>query len=202
MNNDRDKILQTASQVFFSRGFYKIPVDDIASILKMSKKTIYKYFPTKEDLIREVACLFINTHSSNISNIIKHDYNAVEKLFYVFKYLGNMLINVNEQWFSDIHTQHPEIWAEIEVFRSGFMTQNISKILEQGKKEGYILDYPSHIMINIFIASVRGIINPVFIINNKIPAFKALQSTLDILMNGILTVRGKNLMKKLKMEKV
>ena len=85
MSNDKEKILKTASDVFFSRGFYKIPVDDIASLLKMSKKTIYKHFATKEDLVREVACLFIKTHSNNISNIINSEYNAVEKLFYIFK---------------------------------------------------------------------------------------------------------------------
>jgi hypothetical protein len=201
MNNDKDKILKTASDVFFTRGFYKIPVDDIASLLKMSKKTIYKHFTTKEDLVREVAYLFIKTHSSNISNIINSEYNAVEKLFHIFKYMGNMLININEKWFSDIQTQAPEIWTDIEVFRSRFMTQNISKIIEQGKKEKYIVNHPSSVMINVFISSIRGIINPAFILNSKIPAHKALESTLDILMNGILTPKGKNLLKKLKMEK-
>jgi hemerythrin len=200
MSNDKEKILKTASDVFFSRGFYKIPVDDIAALLKMSKKTIYKHFATKEDLVREVAYLFIKTHSNNISNI-NNEYNAVEKLFYIFKYLGNMLININEKWFSDIQEQSPEIWTKIEIFRSRFMTQNISKIIEQGKREKYIVNYPSPIMINIFISSIRGIINPAFILNNKIPAFKALESTLNILINGILTVKGKNLMKKLKKEK-
>ena len=101
MNDDKVKILKAASDIFFSRGFYKIPVDDIASLLKMSKKTIYKHFPTKENLVREVAYLFIKTHSSNIAEIINHDYNAVEKLFYIFNYLGNMLININDKWFSD-----------------------------------------------------------------------------------------------------
>src|ERR1035437_8549213 len=201
MNNDKEKILKTASDVFFTRGFYKIPVDDIASLLKMSKKTIYKHFTTKEDLVREVAYLFIKTHSSNISNIINNEYNAVEKLFYIFKYLGNMLININEKWFSDIQSHAPEIWNEIEIFRSRFMTQNISKIIEQGKKEKYIVNYSSPIMINIFISSIRGIINPAFILNSKMPTFKALESILDILMNGVLTPKGKNLLKKLKMEK-
>jgi AcrR family transcriptional regulator len=167
----------------------------------MSKKTIYKHFPTKENLVREVAYLFIKTHSSNIAEIINHDYNAVEKLFYIFKYLGNMLININDKWFSDIQSQAPEIWNEIEAFRSRFMTQNISRIIEQGKKEKYIVNHPSLIIINVFISSIRGIINPAFITNNKMPAFKALESTLDILMNGILTAKGKNLMKKLKKEK-
>jgi hypothetical protein len=201
MNHDKEKILKAASDVFLTKGFYKIPVDDIALSLKMSKKTIYKHFNSKEDLIREVAHLFIKTHSGNISNIVTNDYNAVEKLFFIFKYLGNVLININEKWFSDIQTQAPEIWSEIDYFRSKVMTSNISKIIEQGKKEKYVVNYPSSIMINIFISSIRGIINPTFILLNKISAFKALESTLDILMNGILTLKGKNLLKKLKMEK-
>jgi AcrR family transcriptional regulator len=201
MNDDKTKILKAASDTFFKRGFYKIPIDDIASSLKMSKKTIYKHFPAKDDLVREVAYLFIKTHSDNIAEIITHDYNAVEKLFYIFKYLGNMLINISDKWFADIQSQAPEIWNEIEVFRSKFMTQNISRIIEQGKKEKYIVNHPSLIMINIFISSIRGIINPAFITSNKIPAFHALASTLDILMNGILTTKGKNLLKKLKLEK-
>ena len=88
MSDEKEKILKVASYVFFSRGFYKIPIDDIASLLKMSKKTIYKHFAAKEDLIREVAYLFIKTHSTNISGIINSDYNAVEKLFHIFEYLG------------------------------------------------------------------------------------------------------------------
>jgi hypothetical protein len=201
MNNAKEKILKAASDVFLTKGFYKIPVDDVAASLKMSKKTIYKHFNSKEDLIREVAYLFIKTHSTNISNIVNNDYNAVEKLFFIFKYLGNILININEKWFSDIQAQAPEIWTEIDYFRSRFMTSNISKIIEQGKKEKYVVNYPSPIMINIFISSIRGIINPTFILQSKISAFKSLESTLDILMNGILTLKGKNLLKKLKMEK-
>jgi AcrR family transcriptional regulator len=201
MDNDKEKILKAAGELFFSRGFYKIPVDDIALMLKMSKKTIYKHFASKEDLVREVAYLFLKTHSNNITSIINSRCNAVEKLFSVFKYLGNLLITVSEQWFLDINSQAPEIWEEIEAFRFKFMTQNISKIIEQGKKEGYVANQPSIVIISVFISSVRGIINPEFIIKNKIPAFKALGSALDILMNGILTPKGKNILKKLKLEK-
>jgi hypothetical protein len=191
MKDEKDKILKAASEIFFSRGFYKIPVDDIAASLKMSKKTIYKHFPSKQDLVKEVVNLFTSTHGGNITRIVNTDYNAVEKLFYIFKYLGNVLISVNEQWFSDIHDQAPEIWVEVEEFRTRVMGLNISKIIEQGKKEGYIVNHPSLIMINIFISSIRGIINPSFLLTHKINAGKALESTLDILMNGILTTKGK-----------
>jgi len=202
MINEKEKILSASSEVFFSRGFYKIPVDEIAASLKMSKKTIYKYFPAKEDLVREVAHEFIRIHSGNIAGIISKKYNAVEKLYHIFQYLGSSILSVNDKWFSDFHEHYPEIWKEIEEFRFKFMTANISRIIEQGKKEGFVVNLPSVIIINIFISSVRGIINPEFILLNKIPKALAFESTLGILMNGILTPKGKITLKKLKMEKV
>ena len=201
MIDEKEKILRASCEVFFSKGFYKIPVDEIAANLKMSKKTIYKYFSTKEDLVREVAHIFINTHSSNIGAIIRKKYNAIEKLYHIFNYLGSAILSVNEKWFSDFHDHFPEIWEEIEVFRSKFMTTNITRIIDQGKKEGYVVDLPSIIIINIFISSVRGIINPEFIMLNKIPVISALDSTLGVLMSGILTPKGKIILKKLKTEK-
>jgi AcrR family transcriptional regulator len=202
ITDEKEKILVTACEIFFSRGFYKIPVDEIAASLKMSKKTIYKHFPTKEELVREVAHSFIQKHSSNIASIISKKYNAVEKLYHIFKYLGREILNVNDKWFSDFHEHYPEIWEEIEKFRFKFMTANISRIIEQGKKEGCVVDMPSIIIINIFISSVRGIINPEFIMLNKIPVVLALESTLGVLMNGILTPKGKIILKKLNTEKV
>jgi hypothetical protein len=202
MTDEKDKILKAACEVFFSRGFYKIPVDEIAASLKMSKKTIYKHFPTKKDLVREVAHTFIRIHSSSIKGIISKNYNAVEKLYHIFNYLGNTILNVNDKWFSDFHEHFPEIWEEIEEFRFKFMTANISRIIDQGKKEGYVVNLPSIIIINIFTTSVRGIINPEFIMLNKLPVVVALESTLSVLMNGILTPKGKIILKKLNSEKV
>lgn len=202
MTDEKDKILNAACEIFFSRGFYKIPVDEIAASLKMSKKTIYKHFATKNDLVREVAHLFLYTLSTNISGILKNDYNAVEKLFYIFRYLGNALLNVHEQWFSDVQNHFPEIWIEIEEFRTKYMTMNLSKIIKQGKEEEYVVNLPSIIIINIFLTSIRGIVNPQFIMHNKIPAVIALESTLSVLMSGILTPKGKIILKKLKTEKV
>jgi AcrR family transcriptional regulator len=202
MTNEKEKILTAACEVFFSKGFYKIPVDEIAASLKMSKKTIYKFFPTKEDLVREVAHTFIRTHSGKIAEIINEKYNAVEKLYHIFNYLGKAILSVNDKWFSDFHEHFPEIWKEIEEFRLKFMTANVSRIIDQGKKEGFIVNMPSIIIINIFISSVRGIINPEFIMLNKMPTIIALESTLGILMSGILTPKGKINYKKLKTEKV
>jgi AcrR family transcriptional regulator len=45
-----DEILKAAKKVFFKKGFLKTTMDEIAYEAALSKPTIYKFFPTKEDL--------------------------------------------------------------------------------------------------------------------------------------------------------
>mgnify|MGYP002704100472 FL=1 len=58
VNNLRESILEGTLQVFNQNGL-KFTMDDIASLLKISKKTIYTVFRDKEELfLAMVDCLF------------------------------------------------------------------------------------------------------------------------------------------------
>lgn len=43
-------ILEAASRVFLAREFHEVLIDDIAALAGTGKGTIYRYFPTKEEL--------------------------------------------------------------------------------------------------------------------------------------------------------
>ncbi len=51
MIEEKKNLLKNITESFLAKGFYKTTMDEIASDLRVSKKTIYKYFPTKENLI-------------------------------------------------------------------------------------------------------------------------------------------------------
>lgn len=46
----RSQILRAAADVFSTREFHTVPVDDIATAAGVGKGTLYLYFPTKEQL--------------------------------------------------------------------------------------------------------------------------------------------------------
>ena len=49
----KDQILIKATDMFLTLGFKSVTMDEIATEMGISKKTIYKYFSNKELLIEE-----------------------------------------------------------------------------------------------------------------------------------------------------
>jgi AcrR family transcriptional regulator len=47
----RELIAQTARDLFVARGFDAVPVAEVARAAEVSEKTVFNYFPTKEDLV-------------------------------------------------------------------------------------------------------------------------------------------------------
>jgi AcrR family transcriptional regulator len=51
--NPRERILQTARSLFYQKGVTNVGVDEIVATSGVAKATLYKYFPSKDDLILE-----------------------------------------------------------------------------------------------------------------------------------------------------
>jgi AcrR family transcriptional regulator len=47
----RDAIADAAISLFLAHGFDEVSVNDIAAVAEVSKPTLFRYFPTKEDLV-------------------------------------------------------------------------------------------------------------------------------------------------------
>lgn len=197
MTDEKNKILNESTKIFLREGFYKTPMDDVARGLKISKKTIYKHFESKDILVKEVVLNFLEQNKNNIQEIINQNNDAVTKLFNLFQYLGRLLLNINNNWILDIQRHYRYLWKKIDKFRTQMMIANISGLIEQGKNEGFIVNYPTEIIVMFFISSIRGIINPDFIVEHKYDSATVLNPTIQLLMNAILTDKGKDLFNKL-----
>jgi len=199
INPEKDKILKFAQQKFFAEGFYKTTMDEISRELQMSKKTIYKYFPSKEKLVEEITDEMLNDAQCEIGAIIDSDDSAVIKFV---KMLNKYMTNVNkfsERWYRDLQLHTPHIWKKIEVLREEKIIRGSKKLIEQGKREKLIEHYPAEIIIAAFISTIRTVMNPDFILANKFSMQQAFKYTFELLLSGILTVQGRELYEKAKL---
>ena len=189
--DDQTKIIEQIEDKLFKEGFYKTTMDDVALELGMSKKTIYKFFPSKEDLVMAIAKHFMNRMKSKILPALNSDKNAIEKLSELIKILAGAAEKISNKRMEEMKRHFPGIWNEIDSFRTKMMFENITKIINQGKEEGLFIDYPTSIIMTILVVSVRSIVNPDFILNNSFSIIEGARFTFKIIIGGIVTDKGK-----------
>ena len=188
---EQTKIIEHTEEKFFRDGFYKTTMDEIASELRMSKKTIYKFFPSKDDLVHAIAKFFMNRMKNTILPALNSDKNAIEKLGDLIKILAKASEKISAVRMEELKRHYPSMWNEIDNFRTEMMFGNITRVIDQGKKEGLFADYPTNIIMNVLVASVRTIVNPDFIMNNNYSIIEAARYAFKIVISGILTDKGK-----------
>ncbi|MEI7811226.1 MAG: TetR/AcrR family transcriptional regulator [Ignavibacteria bacterium] len=196
---DSEKILGLAKEKFMQAGFYRTSMDELARDLSMSKKTIYKYFESKEKLVEAIVTEIISGISQKMEQEILGEGNAVEKIIGMLLIIGTNVKQVGgERWLTDMKLHAPAVWKKVEEFRSKKLNANLKRIIKQGIEEGYFENLPIEIVLPVFISSVNGVVNPDFLIHNKFSFNQALEVTFSILINGILTDKGRKLLNKTK----
>ncbi|VEP15867.1 Transcriptional regulator, TetR family [Hyella patelloides LEGE 07179] len=53
-NHSRQQILETASQLFYQKGIQKVGINEIIATSGVAKRTLYRHFASKDELIEEV----------------------------------------------------------------------------------------------------------------------------------------------------
>jgi AcrR family transcriptional regulator len=192
------KILEFCETHFMNHGFHKTTMDDIAKALKISKKTIYKHFSSKDELVRAVFIRIRNDLTGQVESIVNGSGDAIIKLYNISIIFSRRAATISNKWLNDLQYYAPDVWREVEDFRTKMMQKNMTLLVEQGKAEGLISNYPTTIIMGVIISSVQGVVNPDFVLHNNISINVAGETTLEIVFSGILTKKGRKLFKQYK----
>ncbi|TYR80470.1 TetR/AcrR family transcriptional regulator [Priestia megaterium] len=92
----KNDIINAAERVFFTKGYAVATMDDVAKEAEFSKRTVYVYFNSKEQIYFEIMLrgykLLIHSLEKDLSN--QQDIHALERI----KQIGHTLYTFNEQY--------------------------------------------------------------------------------------------------------
>lgn len=196
---EKSKILNYAGGKFFSEGFYKTSIDQIAKDLNLSKNTIYKHFPNKESIVFDVISEFVKDTRGKVEHELNAETDAIHKFVSMLNVLSQNLSRISDKWMRDIQVHTPHLWDKMDEMRRQVMMKNLTKLIEQGKQEELFEDYPTDLVMTIFIASIRSVVNPDFLLHTKLTKKETIKCTFRLLLSGILTKKGLQIFKKLKL---
>ena len=188
---EEEKIISYTTTEFLTNGFYKTSMDQLAKGMKISKKTIYKFFPSKSTLLNKVVYRFQSKIKAQLDEILESDKCVVEKLREVISFFAHFYLKVNQKLLSDFFHYEPELWNKVDTFRTTVIESVWEKLIIEGKEKGIIINASNKIIIGIILSAIKGVINPKFLTENNIPLKEAFEETFTIITNGILTEKGK-----------
>jgi len=137
VDNLKERLYKQASDYVFQRGIKGWNMDDLASGAGVTKRTLYKAIPSKEQLIEEVVLRFVQDVQGRISQIIESEpdyFTAMEKIIGNFPLFVDRL---NSKIMSDIFLEYPEIEEHVYQRRDE-LTARLVSFFKSGIDRGYL----------------------------------------------------------------
>ncbi len=182
-------ILERSRTLFFERGVNALSMEDLASLQGISKKTLYRFFPNKDAIIKaavEERIGFIASEAARIGADASLTY--LERLRSILQLVGTQIANISQTLIRDIYYSRPEIWDHIDKFRREHVFTIITRLFEEGRKEGFIRNnIDAELMPVLFISAISSVIAPAQMIQLPVPPAKLFDVFVRILFGGILT---------------
>src|SRR5579864_1725824 len=76
----RQQIVETAIRLFRKQGYEKTRVDDIVKILEISQPTFFRYFPSKDAVLRDVGKLGFECIAERLKSELSTKADTAERL--------------------------------------------------------------------------------------------------------------------------
>lgn len=195
----KSKISCTAFQLFCQRGIKSVSMDDIAQFLSMSKKTIYKWFENKNEIVVASTGAYLQDMQQRCEIHFQNSNNAIEELFNMMAMTRELFNQFHPSVFHDLQKYHPEAFKLWMQHRDDYMFVKIKENLERGIAEGlYRKDLDVEVMAKIRLVQVELPFNPVLFPPLKYDLKRVQMATLEHYMLGLATLKGHKLINELK----
>jgi len=129
-------ILTKATEMFLALGFKSVTMDDIASEMGISKKTIYQRFSTKPELVKQATLELFESISQDIDSIRALEKDPIEELFEIKKIISTHLKNESASSIYQLQKYYPKIHATLKKKQFEKMDDCVIKNLKEGIKLG------------------------------------------------------------------
>ncbi len=197
------RIMEAALKLFSEQGYSGTPTSQIATEAEVSEGTIFKYFPKKIDLLRQVLYGFLDRYSAQIV------LNPLEKIFELHKQdspevLLRAIINDRIAMFEKMDVflkvlltemqYHPELKdIFIEKVLAGAMDFG-EKIFKHFQERGYFRPLPSILPIRSFIGAVAMMVIQrklaPELVKEPMSRDEEIDQVIDIFLYGVMKAGG------------
>ncbi len=178
---DKNTIIQSAINLYKEKGL-AFTLDDITKDLHIAKKTIYRYFSSKEKLLEDIVEYGFENIQENKRHILQEDIPYVEKLKKLLIEMPTDIESIDFKQLEPLSVQYPSVFELISNHLKSDW-QPVFDFLQEGIDKGIIRDVPLYMIEVIVSSSMNTLLSSS---KDEHTYQQSLQDLVDILLKGIL----------------
>ena len=198
----RERILQKAHELFNKYGIRSVTMDEIATQIGMSKKTIYQSFANKDELVDAIIEDHISKNKTRCEGDCGIADNAIHQIFLSMDMVQEMMGDVNPTIFNDLQKFHNNSFNKVNHFKDLYLYKIVYENIEWGIKDGlYRTDINIDVITKLRLASMFLPFNQDIFPLNKYNHVKVEIETIEHFLYGLATTKAHKLIAKYKIER-
>ena len=191
----RNRILDKARDHFLQYGFSTVTMSEIAADLGMSKKTVYAFFPSKEDLASEMVKGMQAEISSQINLLVEDQgMEFIEKIKRILDITAEHHSKLTPHFRMDLQKHAPGACKCTDEFQNQQMYTIVGKVIHEGVTKGmFRSDINEAVVTSMFIAAFQSLMRPESLARMPHSIPDIVEAISKVMFEGILTenARGK-----------
>ncbi len=202
MKSQKVKYLVEIMQQFMKYGIRSVTMDDISKNLGISKKTLYKNFKDKDEIVSTLMQMDINLEMEMLCSLVECSENAIEETYSFSKVLTEKLKAVNPSMIYDLEKYHPQAWKLFETHKRIDVYGCIKSNLERGIEEGFYQEHINpEIVARIYSEKIDMLFNQELFPANKFKIEEIYSQMIQYHLRGIVNDKGREYLKNIKLDK-
>ncbi|HNW99388.1 MAG TPA: TetR/AcrR family transcriptional regulator [Bacteroidales bacterium] len=164
-NDIKQRTIKAARELFFQQDYTHVSINDIIKKADISKKTLYRYFECKDDILIEVVDDFTYKLTSSINEfLMREDIEFPEKLKIIFTNTAVALSKISPCFMNNIRYSSPEAWKKVTSYKRDISKMCFSFLMDEGIKKGHISkNINKDIALITFLSAVESLFDPSFL---------------------------------------
>jgi AcrR family transcriptional regulator len=195
----RERILRQARADFFAQGYSRFTMDDLATELGMSKKTLYRHFAGKDEIIGAVLRDFSHEVRTDAEAILQNEaLSFPQKLHSFVDGMVRRLGALEPRTIRDLQRYAPELHARVEEMRRKNIPYIFGRLIEEGQAEGFVrADISPTFAVEFFLHAMQGMLQGSTLERLHEAPRDLLPHAIDLFFGGLLTSTGRKQHEKL-----
>jgi AcrR family transcriptional regulator len=190
------EILDGARDLFYKNGFRKVSMDELAGYLNMSKKTIYNYYSSKEQLIETIFEEYRMNITLKMESVISDpSLPYSEKLQGMMAGVAYALSGMSSYFLRDIEDRMPALWKKVNHYKNEAAYLRFNRLMEEGIRNGHIRqEVNKSVVVALYASAIHNLLDPKFLSNlpesilHHLPEYPSeiFDNVMNIIYKGIL----------------